>query len=177
MFDAQPPRITPITSIPSIARTKTSATSSSRKTHDAANGSAMNAHNAGTNARYGASRNRSRSAPAGMRSSLPISLMPSASDCAQPCHRPVRIGPRRLWIRPETFRSHQMANIASSDTKPTTPARMITSRTIPNCSGHSSQLTTGSDSGPGRACRICAVVITPSSPDGAIPVTSRTAIE
>ncbi len=53
--------------------------------------------------------NRGLSAPAGMMSSLPRSLIPSASVWSQPC-QPTSMGPRRLCMCAETLRSSQIAN-------------------------------------------------------------------
>ena len=65
---------------------------------------------------YGAMRNSSRSAAAGMMSSLQSSLMPSAGGCSQPNRPPTRVGPSRSWIRAETFRSSQMNTAAETMT-------------------------------------------------------------
>src|SRR5580765_3710955 len=67
----------------------------------------------------GARTKSAASAPRGIRSSFARSLMPSASDCAQPCHPPAYIGPKRHWMWPETLRSSQTANITSTETNPT----------------------------------------------------------
>src|SRR5262245_61989212 len=93
---------------------KKAATCNSRPTTPALNGSATNATNVAQNAIYGASLNRNRSAPLGIVSSLVTSLIVSASDCAQPYLPPVRVGPRRSCMRPETFRSSQMKTITES---------------------------------------------------------------
>ena len=85
-------------------------------------------------ATYAAMRNSTGSAPAMKMSSFWSNLMPSASDCAQPCQPPTRIGPSRLCIRAATLRSHQIANIAKSETKPTTPTTASTSRVMRNWS-------------------------------------------
>ncbi len=93
----------------------------------------------GTKHRYGASRNSGRSARSGTVSSLAMHLMPSASDCDQPCQPPTRIGPSRDWIWPAVLRSHQMAYMARSDTKASAPTTPITSRTTSHWNGQSSQ--------------------------------------
>src|SRR5262245_32830187 len=68
-------------------------------------------------AMYGPRRKRSRSASAGMRSSLTSSLMPSAMVWSQPNFPPTRVGPRRSWMRPATLRSSQMKKTAEAATK------------------------------------------------------------
>ena len=61
-----------------------------------ANGIARNAANDAQKLTYGASWNSSPSAPSGIRSSLVISLMPSASVCSQPNLPPTRVGPEPI---------------------------------------------------------------------------------
>ena len=128
--DAYPASRTPNTSLDSTASMKNAPTDKSCATSAGANGSAMNPQNAAQNARYGASRNRTVSAPAGVLSSFVMSLMPSARDWSSP-NGPVRVGPRRSCIRPETLRSAQMNISAEPPMKPTmTPAATAAAKTI-----------------------------------------------
>ena len=77
--------------------------------------------NAGTKARNGASRYTHRSARSGMKSSLKISFMPSASVCRSP-NGPALFGPTRFCMPAMILRSNQTMNIV-----PTRPMTKITS--------------------------------------------------
>ena len=64
---------------------------------------------AGTAITNGASMKTSLSAAFGVKSSLNMSFMPSASDCSRP-NGPFMVGPLRCCMTPTTRRSYQMVN-------------------------------------------------------------------
>src|SRR5207249_8848912 len=114
----------PNTSLESTSSMKNAATLSSRPTSPRPNGRARNPTKLAQNARIGAIRNRSVSDPVGAVSSFMNSLMPSARDCNSP-NGPVRVGPSRSWMRPETFRSAQMAKYAETLMNPNSRAAAV----------------------------------------------------
>ena len=83
-------------------------------------GTMAKAAKAGTIERYGARRNTRLSAPAGSRSSLKKSLVPSARVWRIP-HGPARSGPIRFCMSEMTLRSNHTMNITaiSRNTKTT----------------------------------------------------------
>ena len=80
-------------------------------------GTTAKTRKAGITDRYGASRNTNRSARLGIRSSLKISFMPSASVWRSP-NGPARLGPMRFCMSEMTLRSNQTMKI--TDTSSTT---------------------------------------------------------
>jgi hypothetical protein len=75
----------------------------------------VNVRKAGTTDRYGASRNTRGSAASGRRSSLKISLMPSANVWSRP-QGPARFGPMRFWKSAMSLRSNQIMKITPTIT-------------------------------------------------------------
>ena len=89
-------------------------------------GMTANAVMAGTATTNGASMKTSLSAAVGVKSSLNISFMPSASDCSRP-NGPFMFGPLRCCMNATTRRSYQMVNNVS--TSSTTKANSAFSST------------------------------------------------
>src|SRR6202789_2299449 len=135
----QPASMTPYTAMPDMARTSRipmggSATCNSKvwlpMVITPPTGTTVKTSTAGITARYGASLNTKESAPSGSRSSLKMSLVPSANVCSRP-HGPARFGPTRLCMSEITLRSNQIisAVATSSATKATTHLMMTMSQT------------------------------------------------
>ena len=83
-------------------------------------GTTVKMRKAGMTERYGASLKTNASARSGSRSSLKMSLVPSAKVCSRP-QGPARFGPTRLCMSEITLRSNQIisAVATSSTTKAT----------------------------------------------------------
>ena len=103
----------PYTPTEEMARTKSAPTLRSaivrlivspKRSTDVPNGITATDVIAVTNTTSGAKKKTQRSAAAGIRSSLPSSLAPSANGCRSP-FGPVRVGPIRSWNAASTLRS------------------------------------------------------------------------
>ena len=113
LSDAHPPRMIPYTpmllaastsKIPAFGSATTSGTSRPKSRTGGPIGITAYTNSAATTEMMGATRNTNRSARAGMKLSLKISLMPSARGCRSPSG-PTRFGPTRSWNRARSRRS------------------------------------------------------------------------